>query len=88
MAGPDGVLPAFGCWTFATRAPMIAARGGWLALRQGDVVLKDSVAAPIARGRGIAPRTWDHIADVLAADGTARMLTKVGTTTTPHHGAR
>ena len=83
----DGILPAFGCWTFATSAPMIAARGGWLALCEGDVVLEDSVAAPIARGRGIAPRTWDHIADVLAADGAARMLTKVGTSNAPSRRA-
>ncbi len=78
----DGALPAFGCWTFATRAPMTAARGGWLELRDEDVALEDSVAAPIARGRGIAPRTWDHIAWALAADGAARMLTKVETTNT------
>lgn len=78
----DGDAPAFACWTFATRAPMIAARGGWLALADGTVVLEDSVAAPIARGRGIAPRTWNYVADVLAQDGAARLITKVETTNT------
>lgn len=75
----DDARAAFACWTFNARAPMIAARHGWLALPDGAVVLEDSVAAPIARGRGIAPRTWTHIAAVLAADGVVRMLTKVET---------
>ena len=83
----DGTVPAFACWTFVDRAPMVAAGGGWLALRAEDVVLEDSVAAPIARGRGIAPRTWDHIAGVLAADGAARMLTKVETSNAPSRRA-
>jgi len=83
----DGSLPAFACWTFTARAPMIAARGGWLALPEGAVVLEDSVAAPIARGRGIAPRTWSHIAGVLATDGVARMLTKVETANAPSRRA-
>jgi GNAT superfamily N-acetyltransferase len=41
------------------------------------VCLEDSVTAPLARGRGVAPAAWSAIADELAGEGVRRMITKV-----------
>lgn len=69
--------PLFSCWILRSTAPVTAAPGGRLPLPSDSVVLEDSVTAPAARGRGIAPQAWTAIAGVLAEQGVARMLTKV-----------
>lgn len=67
----------FACWIFGERTPVGGAPGGWLELRPGVNCLEDSVAAPSARGRGIAPGTWSYVADVLASRGVTTLITKV-----------
>jgi ribosomal protein S18 acetylase RimI-like enzyme len=69
--------PAFACTIFRERAPVIAARGGWLDLPGDTVVLEDSGTSPDFRGRGVAPGAWSAIADAVAARGYETMLTKV-----------
>jgi len=74
----DGGEAAFRCWIFPTRTPMIAARGGWLALPAQTACLEDSATAPTHRGRGIAPAAWSAIAGRLAEQPQVRtMITKV-----------
>jgi GNAT superfamily N-acetyltransferase len=73
----DGDRAAFSCWTFAERAPVLAARGGWLGLPPAVVVLEESVTSPDYRGRNIAPAAWSGIADQLASEGVTMMITKV-----------
>lgn len=79
--------PLFSCWIFQGTAPVLAARGGQLPLPADTVVLEDSVTAPAARGRGIAPRAWCMLADSLHEQGKLRMLTKVAFTNTPSRRA-
>ncbi len=73
----------FGCWIFRAPVPTIAAPGGELALPADTVCLEDSLAAPAARGRGVAPATWTAIADSLAAEGRRWMVTKVAVDNAP-----
>ena len=68
----------FSCWVFRGQTPVIAASGGQLSLSADTVCLEDSVAAPAARGRGIAPATWAAIADTLAGEGKRWIITKIG----------
>lgn len=75
----DGGVPLFSCWIFRGRSPALAARGGWFALPDGTACLEDSITAPAARGRGIAPAAWAGVASAVAGDGFARMVTKVET---------
>jgi GNAT superfamily N-acetyltransferase len=79
--------PAFSCWIFHDRTPVPAARGGWLGVPADAASLEDSVTAPGFRGRGIAPAAWSGIADALAADGVARLLTIVPLANTPSRRA-
>lgn len=83
----DHGQPLFACWIFTDRAPMLAARGGWLALPEQAACLEDSVAAPAARGRGIAPLTWRALADRLAHEDKRAMITKVATDNAPSRRA-
>lgn len=71
----DEVL--FVCWVFPRATPLGVAPDGTLELPTGVACLEDSVAAPAARGRGIAPAAWALIADDLAAEGFAHLVTKV-----------
>jgi L-amino acid N-acyltransferase YncA len=77
LAEDDGG-PLFRCWIYRSRAPVLAAPGGWLEIPADTVVLEDSATTPRARGRGIAPGAWTAIADSLRAEGLAHMITKVG----------
>ena len=83
----DGREPLFACWIHTTRTPTIAARGGWLALPPGVVCLEDSVTAPAARGRGVAPAAWSALADRLHEAGVGSMVTKVGVENAPSRKA-
>lgn len=73
----DGEQPLFACWIHTSQTPAIAARGGWLSLPSAVVCLEDSVTAPAARGRGVAPAAWSELAERLAGEGVASMITKV-----------
>ena len=79
--------PLFCCWIFRSRTPVAGTTGGRLELPPGVVCLEDSVAAPAARGRGIAPGAWTAIADSLAAEGYRSMITKVGVENAPSRKA-
>lgn len=74
---------AFGCWTFAGRAPVFGGRDGGADLPAESVLLEDSLASPDFRGRGVAPATWSTIADRLSDRGTIAMYTKVDVTNIP-----
>jgi len=67
----------FGCWVFRGHVPTVAAPGGELALPADTVCLEDSLAAPAARGRGVAPGTYPLVADTVGAEGARWMITKV-----------
>jgi len=67
----------FGCWIFRGSTPTIAAPGGELALPADTVCLEDSLAAPAARGRGVAPAAYAAIADVVGGEGSRWMITKI-----------
>jgi hypothetical protein len=82
----EGARPLFSCWVFSTMVPVAAAPSGWLLLPTGSVVLEDSVAAPAARGRGIAPVAWRHVA-ASATGWAAVMYTKVAVTNEPSRKA-
>jgi ribosomal protein S18 acetylase RimI-like enzyme len=82
----DGVA-LFACWIHERETPTIAACDGWLALPEGTVCLEDSVTAPEARGRGIAPAAWSELAGRLAAEGTRTMVTKVEVANAPSRKA-
>ncbi len=69
--------PAFACWIFLKRAPVLAARGGWLPLPAATACLEDSVTASLYRGRGLAAAAWSAIADDLAQRGIKTLITKV-----------
>jgi L-amino acid N-acyltransferase YncA len=73
----QGVQPAFACWIFRKRAPVLAARGGWLTLPTATASLEDSITAPLYRGRGLAAAAWSAIADDLAQSGMTTLITKV-----------
>jgi L-amino acid N-acyltransferase YncA len=75
------------CWIYNGRAPVAAARGGWLELPPGVACLEDSVTAASHRGRGIAPRAWDQIAVALRKRGVATMITKVEVDNAPSRRA-
>ena len=77
----------FACWIFRERAPVLAAPGGEMELPSDTVCLEDSVTSPEARGRGIAPGSWNGIATSLAAEGVRRMITKVGVENAPSRKA-
>ena len=83
----DGGQLLFSCWIFRGRAPAVAARHGAFELAHGMVCLEDSVTAPAARGRGIAPAAWSAIADDLADEGVRRMITKVSVDNVPSRKA-
>jgi len=83
----EGSKALFSCWIFRDSTPAIAAPGGWLSLPAGTVCQEDSVTAPAARGRGIAPRAWAAIADELAAEGELQLIRKVGAENAPSHRA-
>ncbi len=69
--------PAFGCWTFRGRTPVRAMPDDWLPLAPDVAGLEDSVTAPSFRGRGVAPRAWSQVANVLAAEGCRALVTKI-----------
>jgi GNAT superfamily N-acetyltransferase len=73
-AGGDA---AFSCWVYRGRAPEIAAKKGWFDLPANVVCLEDSVTVPEHRGKGVAPAAWAAIAEALAAEGVATMITRV-----------
>ena len=86
LAEDDGG-PLFRCWIYRSRAPVLAAPGGWLEIPAATVVLEDSATTPRARGRGIAPGAWTAIADSLREEGLAHMITKVGVHNEPSRKA-
>lgn len=77
LAFRDGE-PAFSCWTWRARAPVRAARGGWLVLPSHVACLEDSVTAARFRGAGVAPASWAVVAGAVHADGARALVTKVG----------
>lgn len=83
----EGSQAVFACWIFRKRAPVLAARGGWLELPDGVVCLEDSVTSPAYRGRGIAPAAWNRVADELRHDGSKTIITKVASDNVPSRRA-
>lgn len=83
----EGAQAVFACWIWPRSVPVLAARGGFLGLPDGVVCLEDSVASPLARGRGIAPRTWTALAHTWAQRGATAMITKVGVDNVPSRRA-
>lgn len=73
----EGERLAFACWNFYGEAPLRGAAGGVVRLPSDVVVLEDSISSPDFRGRGVAPRTWDAIAEANRAGGMRFMVTKV-----------
>jgi hypothetical protein len=73
----DGDEAVNACWIFRGRAPVLAARGGWLALPPGVVCVEDSVTSVRYRGRGLAPARWFVIAEILFQQGVATAIAKV-----------
>jgi RimJ/RimL family protein N-acetyltransferase len=69
----------FGCWIFRGMTPTIAAPNGELALPADTVCLEDSLAAPAARGRGVAPAAYAAIADAVSGEGGRWVITKIAT---------
>ena len=78
---------AFSCWTFKGRTPVMAARGGWLALPPTFACLEDSATNAEYRGRGIAPAAWREIGRILRAEGTQTIVTKITTDNVPSQRA-
>lgn len=72
----DGDRPAFACWTFYGRMPVLAAPGGWLELPAGTAGLEDSVTAPTDRGCSIAAPSLYSVFDRLADTGIRSVITK------------
>ena len=87
LAVDDEGRALFACWTFRSETPVFAAPHGQLALPPGTVCLEDSVASPLARGKGIAPASWTAIADKLSEEGFDVMITKVTTDNAPSRKA-
>jgi RimJ/RimL family protein N-acetyltransferase len=87
LALDDEDRTLFACWTFRGETPVAAAPHGELQLPAGTACLEDSVAAPLARGKGIAPASWTAIADILATEGFESMITKVTTDNAPSRKA-
>jgi GNAT superfamily N-acetyltransferase len=79
--------PAFACWIFHAKMPVLAARDGWIDVPPEAVCLEDSVTSPEFRGRGIAPGAWSEIADALREAGIARMVTQVERSNVPSRKA-
>jgi RimJ/RimL family protein N-acetyltransferase len=77
----EGQQPLFSCWIFRGWTPVAAVQGGQLQLPDGTVCVEDSIAAPAARGRGIAPAAWTAVAQTLSAEA-QHLVTKVGTENT------
>jgi ribosomal protein S18 acetylase RimI-like enzyme len=67
----------FACWIYPDRAPVAAARGGWMQLPATVACLEDSGINPDFRGMGIAPAAWTAIADRLLERGIETLVTKV-----------
>ena len=87
LAVDDQDRALFACWTFRSETPVYAAPHGRLLLPDGTACLEDSVAAPLARGKGIAPASWTAIADTLSDEGFESMITKVTTDNAPSRKA-
>lgn len=87
LALDDQGRTLFACWTFRAETPVAAAPHGQLQLPAGTVCVEDSVAAPLARGKGIAPASWMAIANILATEGYESMITKVTTDNAPSRKA-
>jgi hypothetical protein len=73
----EGDRGVFACWTFLERTPALAAPGGWLTLPESAAGLEDSVTSPSCRGRSVGPGAWSAVADALAKEGVAVIVTKV-----------
>jgi RimJ/RimL family protein N-acetyltransferase len=83
----DGDQALFACYTFRYATPVMAAADGTLSLPPGAACLEDSVAAPAARGRGIAPGAWTLVGDELARAGYTALVTKIETANAPSRKA-
>lgn len=83
----EGSRPLFSCWIFDRTAPTIAAARGYVPLPADVACLEDSVTAPAARGRGIAPAAWLRIAESLRAVGRRQLITKVAVDNAPSRRA-
>lgn len=73
----NGSEAVFSCWIFRQRAPVLAARGGWLVLPANTVCMEDAITAPGYRGRGIAAAAWTCIADMLIQRGATAIIAKI-----------
>jgi GNAT superfamily N-acetyltransferase len=87
LALDDEDRTLFACWTFRSETPVYAAPHGRLELPPGTACLEDSIASPLARGKGIAPASWTAIADALSEEGFEVMITKVTTDNAPSRKA-
>jgi RimJ/RimL family protein N-acetyltransferase len=87
LAVDDQDRALFACWTFRSETPVYAAPHGRLVLPDGTACIEDSIASPLARGKGIAPASWTAIADALSDEGFEVMITKVTTDNAPSRKA-
>lgn len=83
----EGAHAVFSCWIFRHRTPVLAAPGGWLVLPADTVCLEDSVTSARYRGRGVAPAAWSRVADALAREGVAAIITKIAEDNAPSRRA-
>lgn len=79
----DGSRPMFSCSVFYGSMPDISMKSRVLSLPAGTAALEDSMVAPAARGKALGPAAWTLIADVLAARGLTRLITKVALSNVP-----
>jgi L-amino acid N-acyltransferase YncA len=82
-----GREPAFACWIFPRKTPVISAVGGELELPAGAACLEDSVTGGNHRGKGIAPAAWTAIAERLPDQGFDVLITKVAVENVPSRKA-
>jgi RimJ/RimL family protein N-acetyltransferase len=85
VEGGGGI--SFACWIHPTKAPVLTAPGGWLALPEDVACLEDSGTNPEFRGKGVAPAAWTAIADQLRDRGLKTLITKVALDNEPSRKA-
>lgn len=83
----DGPEPVFTTWVFRGATPVLAARGGWLALPPGLACHEDAVTRPALRGCGIASAAWAAIAAQGAREGLRHVVSKSETANASSRGA-
>ncbi len=68
---------AFSTWIHVTGVPMLAARGGELALPEGIVSFEDSLATPAHRRSGVASRVVDEVTAREQRAGARLLITRI-----------